>query len=145
METFWWIFGISLVVLEFVLPGLVSVFIGLGAITVAGLLHFRFIDQFLEQFVVFVAASLIYIFSLRLLVMRWYPTDTERKNIEEDEDLIGLLATVVEEIPAGGVGRVAHSDTTWKATSRDGTAVALGKDVEIVGRDNITWIVTPAS
>ncbi len=145
MESFWWIFGISLVALEFVLPGLVSVFVGLGALTVAGMMHFRVVNQLPEQFIVFIASSSLYIFSLRLLVMRWYPSDTERKNIEADDDLIGSLMTVVEEIPAGGVGRVTHADTTWKAMSREGRAVAVGEDVEIVGRENITWIVKPSS
>ncbi|OGQ77315.1 MAG: hypothetical protein A2289_00135 [Deltaproteobacteria bacterium RIFOXYA12_FULL_58_15] len=142
MENFWWVLGITLIVLEFFLPGLVSVFIGLGAVTVALLLHFQVVDGLIAQFMTWIAASLVYIFSLRLLVMRWYPSNTERKDVEADDDLIGKRTRVVEEIPeGGGVGRVAHTDTTWKAVSRDGKGIPVGAEVTIVGRDNITWIV----
>lgn len=141
MELFWWCFGISLIVLEFVLPGLVSIFVGLGAVSVAALLHYQVIDGLAEQVVVWFASSLAFIFSLRVLVIRFYPSDTERTEIETDDDLLGMPSTVVEEIPAGGVGRVAHSDSTWKATSQDGERIMVGEDVQIAGRDNITWIV----
>jgi membrane protein implicated in regulation of membrane protease activity len=141
MESFWWYIGILLIVLEFILPGLVSVFVGLGAITVAALMHYQVIDGLVAQFVTWFVMSLAYIFSLRLLVISFYPSDIERKDIEADDDLIGMPTTVVEEIITGGIGRVAHGDSTWQATSQDGERIAAGEPVRIVGRDNITWIV----
>ena len=141
MESFWWYFGIILIVLEFMLPGLVSVFIGLGAITVAALMHYQVITGLGVQFAAWLVVSLAYIFSLRLLVIRFYPSDIERKNIDADYDLIGTSTKVVEEIVEGGIGRVTHGESTWQAKSQGGERISVGETVQIVGRDNITWIV----
>lgn len=144
-ETFWWLVGITLMLAEFILPGLVSIFLGLAAITVALLLHFEWIHHIDHQVIVWCLTSIVYIFTLRLLVMKFYPMDTFKQNIDEDLDVFGQQAIVTVAIPNHGEGRIRHDDSTWKARSKTGQEIAQGERVTIVGRNNITWLVEKIS
>jgi inner membrane protein len=143
MINFWLIFGAVLVFGEFILPGLVSVFVGLGALTVALGMYLGLITGLPAQFIVWFISSIVYVFSLRLLVMRWFPSDTMQSNVDEDLDVIGQIAQVIDDIEKGGVGRVSYAGSTWSAQCVDEIAdtIPAGECVEIVGRDNITWLV----
>lgn len=141
MSQFWLGLGILLVLAEFILPGLVSVFVGLGALTVVALLHFNYIESIPAQLITWFVSSTVYIFSLRLLVMRFYPSDTEKQNIDEDQLIIGQLVDVTETIPVGGTGRVAYGNTTWPAYSNSDQEVSAGEKVKVISRENITWLV----
>lgn len=129
---------------EFILPGLVSVFIGMGALTVAFFLHMGWVDHIVHQLLVWFSSSLIYIFSIRLIVVKVYPTDTGKTDIDEDNAVEGQIVEVTEDIPAEGMGRIKYGDSTWKAWTSDSTEIAAGEKAKIVGRDNITYIVEEA-
>jgi len=141
MFEFWLGFGIALVLAEVVLPGLVSIFVGMGALTVAALLYYHHIDSVASQFIAWFVSSIVYIFSLRLSAMKYYPTDTIVRKIDDDIVVIGQLVKVVETIPSGGAGRIAHSESTWNAISKETEDIQPGEEVKVVGRDNITWLV----
>ena len=49
--------GIFLMATEFLLPGLVMVFVGMGALTVALGMYFGYIDGNIQQFVTFFISS----------------------------------------------------------------------------------------
>ncbi len=137
----WILAGVILVFSELLVPGLVTVFLGLGALTVAALLHFAVIESLAAQLSAWFIISTIYIFTLRILVMRYYPMDTEKRNIDEDKMMIGKIVEVIETIPAAGSGRVQFGESTWTAVDIDGEQVFAGEKVRIVARDNISWIV----
>ncbi len=137
----WILFGVILIFAEFFVPGLVTIFLGLGALTVAGLLHLKYIDSIAAQFSAWFIISTVYIFSLRILVMRYYPMDTEKKIIDEDIMMIGKIVEVIETIPAAGAGRVRFGESTWTATSGGDGPIFAGEKVRIVARDNISWVV----
>jgi len=141
---FWMIFGVVLIFGEVILPGLVSVFVGLGALTVAVFIHYQIIDSIPSQLVTWFLCSTVYIFTLRLLVMKYYPSDTKKQGIDEDQMVVGQEAEVTEAILAGQLGRVAYGDTTWKATSQDKEDIQVGEKVKLLKRDNITWLVERA-
>ena len=141
MLYFWLCLGALLVFAEVILPGLVSVFVGMGALTVASLLYFHQIEHITEQLVVWFASSTLYIFSIRLLVMRYYPMDTEVQNINEDQEMIGQVVKVSETIPADGSGRIEYGDTTWTAMSINDEEIQAGNKVRITGRNNISVMV----
>ena len=61
----WLSSGIFLIAVEFLVPGLVMVFVGLGALTVALGMHFGHVDVVLEQFITFFVGSIIYLLTLR--------------------------------------------------------------------------------
>lgn len=141
MLKIWLILGGGLMLAEFILPGLVVMFIGLGALTVAGLMHFGVIDGLTQQVLVWIGASVFYLFTLRLLIIRFYPTDTEVKIIDEDLVQKNKIVKVVEKISSDKPGRIAHGDTTWAARIDKEETLAVGDSAKIVGRDNITLVV----
>jgi inner membrane protein len=142
---FWISFGAVLIIAETLLPGLVSVFIGLGALTVAALLHFHYIDDLSSQLVAWFASSTFYIFSLRLLIIKYYPSDTQKQDIDEDAAMVGLVVEVVEEISKEKTGRIRQGETTWTAITHDDHKINVGEKVRILSRDNISWVVEKVS
>jgi len=78
--------GIFLMAIEFLVPGLVMVFVGLGSLTVVFGMHFGYIDGILQQFTTFFISSIIYLLTLRFLVLRFVPSVTRKANIDEDEE-----------------------------------------------------------
>lgn len=138
---FWITTGIVLIFLEFFAPGLISLFIGLGAITVALGMHYGQVSSVFSQIVTWMLSSLFYLFTLRLLVLKFYPQDSFKSEVDEDKNLLGTPVPVVEAIPENGEGRIRFSNSTWRARSADASAIAKGEIALIQGRENITYIV----
>ncbi len=137
----WWIIGLVLVLAEFFLPGLVVVFLGLGAFLVAALSHFGIITGIVQELIAWFVSSLFFLFTLRFLVMLYYPGDTKKENIDEDDEVIGQIYILLEGISGNKKGRIKHSGSTWPVMSKNGENIDAGEKVRIVGRDNLTWIV----
>ena len=133
--------GIFLMAIEFLVPGLVMVFVGLGALTVALGMHLGYIDEILQQFITFFISSIIYLLTLRFLVLRFVPSVTRKENIDEDEEVMGSIVEIVADINSGELGRVEHSGSSWQARAEGDQTILKGEQVKIIGRDNITWIV----
>ena len=133
--------GIFLMAIEFLVPGLVLVFVGLGSLTVVFGMHFGYIDGILQQFITFFISSIIYLFTLRFLVLRFVPSVTRKANIDEDEEVMGSIVEIVAEITSGEFGRVEHSGSSWQARAEGDQTILKGEQVKIIGRENITWIV----
>ena len=133
--------GIFLMVIEFLVPGLVMVFVGLGALTVALGMQLGYIDEIPQQFTTFFISSIIYLLTLRFLVLRFVPSVTRKANIDEDEEVMGSIVEIVAEITSGEFGRVEHSGSSWQARAEGDQTILKGEQVKIIGRDNITWIV----
>ena len=137
----WLSSGIFLIAVEFLVPGLVMVFVGLGALTVALGMHLGHVDGVLEQFITFFVSSIIYLLTLRFLVLRFVPSATRKENIDEDEEVMGSIVEIVADINSGEFGRIEHSGSTWQACAEGDQTILKGEQVKIIGRDNITWIV----
>lgn len=133
--------GIFLMAIEFLVPGLVLVFVGLGSLTVVFGMHFGYIDGILQQFITFFISSIIYLLTLRFLVLRFVPSVTRKENIDEDEEVMGSIVELVADINSGEFGRVEHSGSSWQARAEGDQTILKGEQVKIIGRDNITWIV----
>ena len=133
--------GIFLMAIEFLVPGLVLVFVGLGALTVALGMHLGYIDEIVQQFITFFISSIIYLLTLRFLVLRFIPSVTRKENIDEDEEVMGSIVEIVADINSGEFGRVEHSGSSWQARAEGNQTILKGEQVKIIGRDNITWIV----
>ena len=133
--------GIFLMAVEFLVPGLVMVFVGLGSLTVVFGMHFGYIDGILQQFITFFISSIIYLVTLRFLVLRFFTSVTRKENIDEDEEVMGSIVEIVADINSGEFGRVEHSGSSWQARAEGDQTILKGEQVKIIGRDNITWIV----
>ncbi len=137
----WWFIGLAFVLAEFLLPGLVSVFLGLGAFLVAALAHYGIISGAAEEMIAWFISSIFFLLTLRFVVILYYPSDTRTENVDEDDEVIGQVVILIEGISDNQKGRIRHSDSTWPVMSAGGENIDAGEEVEIVGRDNLTWIV----
>ena len=133
--------GIFLMAIEFLVPGLVMVFVGLGALTVALGMQLGYIDEIPQQFTTFFISSIIYLLTLRFLVLRFVPSVTRKANIDGDEEVMGSIVELVADINSGEFGRVEHSGSSWQARAEEDQTILIGEQVKIIGRENITWIV----
>lgn len=141
MLQFWLIIGFILLVGEFIIPGLVVMFIGLGAMTVAGLLHYGIIDGIIPQFLTFFISSTIYIFTLRFAVLYFYPTDTETRNLDDSLSHRGEYAKATSSIATGEVGTIHYSQSEWHAKNVGTLSICNGDDVVITDQENITLLI----
>ena len=137
----WLSSGIFFTAIEFLVPGLVMVFVGLGALTVALGMYLGYIDEIVQQFITFFISSIIYLLTLRFLVLRFFTSVTRKENIDEDEEVMGSIVEIVADINSGEFGRVEHSGSSWQARAEGDQTILKGEQVKIIGRDNITWIV----
>ena len=139
----WLLAGILLVASELFLPGLVAVFLGLGAMLVALLRWLGLIDGLAYSFMAWFVSSLALLVVVRSTLKRFMPSETSFTPLEEDVDLFGAVAEVVETVsPAHKDGRISFQGTTWPATS-DLAEIQPGAKVTILYRENLGWRVQP--
>jgi membrane protein implicated in regulation of membrane protease activity len=140
--TVWLTGGLVLMLLEFVVPGGIAFFLGLGAVLVALLLQLGLIDGWLQALTTWFIGSLALLFGLRGVVQKIVPAEVERGRSDEDIDAYNQVVEVCERIPARGEGRVVFRGSTWVARNyhadRD---LELGSRVRIIFRDNLVWLV----
>ena len=143
MTWLWLLAGILLVVSELFLPGLVAVFLGLGAMLVALLRWLGLIDSLAYSFTAWFVSSLALLVVARSALQRLMPSETSFTPLEEDVDLFGAVAEVVETVsPDHKDGRISFQGTTWPATS-DSAEIQPGAKVTILYRENLGWRVQP--
>ncbi len=140
--TVWLVGGIILMLLEFVLPGGIVFFLGLGATLVSLLLYLGVIEGWLQAFTVWFIGSLMLLFGLRGIVQKIIPAQVEKGRTDEDLDAYDKIAKVYQTIPAGGEGRIEFRGSTWAARGYDeSVSLEAGTVVRIVFRDNLLWVV----
>ena len=143
MTWLWLIGGVILVASELFLPGLVAVFLGLGAMVVALLRWLGLVDSLASSFTAWCVSSLALIVVLRSTLQRFVPSETSFTPLTEDADLFGAVAEVVETVsPSHADGRISFQGTTWPATS-DAVDIPPGARVTILYRENLGWRVQP--
>jgi inner membrane protein len=139
-ELLWFLIGLVLIILEFGIPGVVTIFFGIGAWLVALLCLFFNIPLNL-QIIVFIIGSIIPLILLR----KWFKkmlegrSDVGTVDLDELAEFLGKKVVVTEKITPEKKGRVEFRGSTWKAEAYENLAV--GETVEIVDKNNITLIV----
>ncbi len=136
----WFAVGVLLLLLEFLSPGVIILFFGIGAWLVAVLC--LMLDLSINmQLSLFILSSLFLLISLR----KWFKTLFLEPNEAGEEALsefVGKKAIVTQKITATG-GKVEFQGSYWGAEA--GTIIPQGTAGEIGGRNNITLIVKPLS
>ena len=136
-----WIYaGALLVFLELVVPGFVLCFFGLSAATV-GLLRFAFGEAFTLtwQLAAFSAFSVLYIAILRRMLKKVFVGGKVETKTDFDNESVGRLGKVTEEIRPPLAGRVLIGDAEWTAVASE--PLAAGVDVKVVAQENLTMKV----
>jgi membrane protein implicated in regulation of membrane protease activity len=141
---FWWaIAGIALMISEFVVPGIVLVFFGIGALVTA-LVAWLIPALGLEwQMVIFIIVSLTSLFGLRRLLKPIFMGRTSGGPEESGElnQLVGTLGEVTQEIQPGKTGRILLNGSSWKAVADE--QIGAGTPVKVTAQSNLTLTVKP--
>lgn len=134
----WFLIGLSLLVAEFFIPGLVVFFFGIGAWAVVLALSVVRFGLGL-QVLIFLAASV----AALMIFRRWFKDHLyKNKGLSTGEsDYLGKRVVVIKEIKQDLKGKIELYGSYWDAVAD--VPVAAGEVVEIVSKDNITFKVVP--
>lgn len=136
-EVIWFLIGLALLLLEFIMPGLVIFFFGVGACIVALVCLLTDISINV-QLVIFIVSSVLSL----LLLRRWLKGMfmghvVSKQDLKANlEEFVGQKAVVKEKILPKAGGKVEFRGTNWVAEADE--EIAEGTVVEIIGKDNIT-------
>jgi membrane protein implicated in regulation of membrane protease activity len=136
-EVVWFLIGLALLIMEFVLPGLIIAFFGVGACVVA--LICLVTDISLNtQLLIFIITSVLSLLCLRKWLKGiFFGHIVSKQDLKANlEEFIGQKAVVKEKITPKVGGKVELHGTNWSAEADE--EIAEGTVVEIIGKDNIT-------
>lgn len=136
-EIIWFLIGLILLIMEFVLPGLIITFFGVGAWIVALVCLFTDIG-INTQLIIFILSSVLSLLFLRKWLKGIFLGHAvSKQNLKENlEEFVGQRAVVKETIKPKAGGKVEFHGTNWVAQADE--EIAVGAVVEIIDKDNIT-------
>ncbi len=145
-ETITWIFlagGILLMLLETMVPGGVSLFLGISGLITGGLRWFGILSDPATSLLVWLFTSIALILLMRPLFMKYWGGETSYKLADEDLEAMDQVVEVTETVNAlDDNGRIRFQGISWQARTLEGK-VEAGEKAVIKYRDNVTWIIEP--
>lgn len=138
----WFLAGLLLVLLEFAAPGVILVFLGMGAWAASLTAWLGWTPTLAGQMGVFAAASVIFLWGLRNLWKDWFMGRSQHGDSRETDDEflnkeVRVVTTITTEIP----GKVEFKGAHWKARGLGN--LDAGDFATIVGREGLQLIVRP--
>ncbi len=139
----WFLIGLGLIFSEFIIPGIILVFFGMGAWTAAATTWLGWSSSWTMQLLVFAISSVVYLVALR----RWFQArfvgfEEDRQNPTDNlDEFRGQTVTVIEDIKVPGGGRVEFKGAQWSALSE--IPIPAGHRARVTGVDSITLLVEP--
>ncbi len=139
----WFLVGLILVVGEFVVPGLIVIFFGIGAWLTAALCMVLDVPLAV-QLAVFLVGSIACLVVLRRRFQKLFKGLVRHQNPDgsDSSELIGEQGVVCAPIGPGGPGKVELRGTTWNAEAD--VELETGKRVEVVKTRGLTLMVKKA-
>ena len=136
-ELIWFLVGLVLLIFEFILPGLIIAFFGVGACVVALVCLITDIG-INTQLIIFIIASVLSLLCLRKWLKGIFLGHTgSKQNLKENlDEFVGQKAVVKKKIVPKAGGKVEFHGTNWLAQADE--EIAEGVMVEIISKDNIT-------
>ncbi|WP_440875289.1 NfeD family protein [Thalassotalea sp. PLHSN55] len=139
----WLTLGIILMCAELIIPGGIVVFIGLGAVLTGVLWFLGITTTWTSALVFFFIATMVLVMAFRGVSQKLVGGDSHIANTDENLDIYGKTAQVLETIgPGEHVGRIEFQGTQWPALG-DGQEIPSGSEVTIVCHENISLLVEP--
>ncbi|MEZ5017300.1 MAG: NfeD family protein [Flavipsychrobacter sp.] len=139
-HTIWFLIGFALILLEFVVPGFVLVFFGIGA-WVTAIVCWVFDVSINVQLFIFLISSIASLALLRRAIKKRYMDKTSPVSGGLEDEYIGQVATAVASFAAGEVGRVSFKGANWEAIATK--PVKEGDRLRITGYKSIQLFVEP--
>lgn len=145
-ELLTWIFlggGLALMILETLIPGGVSFFLGLSGILIGALRFFGFLVEPSTAIMAWLGISIGLILVFRPLLMKYWGGESSVKLADEDFEAMDQIVEVVEPVnDLDNSGRIRFQGISWQARTLKGE-LQPGQKAKIKYRDNVTWIVEP--
>jgi membrane protein implicated in regulation of membrane protease activity len=137
----WWawiLLGIGLLVVEMAAPGgLFALFFGIGAILVGALAGLGAAGPEWLQWSLFAILSVVLLGAFRRRLRGKLGAPGLKA------DLAGEVATVLADVPAGGVGKAELRGTPWEARSATGGALAKGQRCRVERVEGLMLLLRP--
>ena len=138
----WFLAGLVLVLLEFAAPGVIIVFIGLGAWAASLTTWLGWTTSMASQTTVFAIASVVFLVGLRNLCKSWFMGLSKTGNASDtDEEFLEREVRVVTSITPDTTGKVEFKGASWNARST--AALNPGDKAVIIERDGLLLTVRP--
>ena len=145
-ELIWFLVGLALVLAEFMLPGVILVFFGLGAWVTAVTSWIGLTPGWSSQLLTFAISSVV----LLALLRRWFRArffgyvGDDHALDENIDEFKGQVVKVTSELPGSGdEGKVEFKGASWTARSEE--AIAAGDKAIVENAEGITLVVRPAN
>ncbi len=139
----WIIAGALLAASELIVPGMVTIFLGIAAVLVALGYKTGILEGIISGVASWIVISLFSVFVIREMVVKLLPGDATYKHVDEDVDAYGCIVEVIEDVKMeDDSGRIKFRGTTWQATS-NAKLIPAGSKARIAARDNLVWIIEP--
>ncbi|MES2599075.1 MAG: NfeD family protein [Verrucomicrobiota bacterium] len=137
----WFIVGLVLILAEFFVPGIILIFIGMGAWVTSLTSWLGLTTTLASQTAVFALSSIVLLVGLRRFFKDWFMGRSQTGTANEvDEEFIGKEARVVSAISPQVTGKVEFKGAQWNARST--SVLGRGDMVLITARDGLMLIVT---
>lgn len=136
----WLLIGILCIGAELLIPGLVVIFFGFGAILTALFSLLPLIqDRLWIQILIFLVFSILSIVFLRKKFTPIFKGSVFLPNKQADSE-VDAYALVLESLSEKKEGRIKYKGTTWNAISVSGE-IPEGARVKVVRQEGLTYIV----
>lgn len=133
--TIWLLCGVLGIGLELIVPGLIVIFFGCGAV-LTGLCLWLFPAMAIElQLIIFAVVSVVLLFAFRKMLKKKFFQKATTDKDELADEYVGKQAVALTEFE-NGRGKVEFKGTGWEATSSD--EIHKGDLVLIVSHESIT-------
>ena len=137
----WLVLGLILVALEMAASGgFYVIFFGIAALAIGGLRLFDAAGPAWLQFLLFSIVSVASLLLFRSAFMRWMKLDQPGADVDS---LVGEVATPLEDIAPGAVGRAELRGTVWTARNASPLAVIRGQRCTVVRVDRLMIFLQP--
>ena len=134
----WFLLGLALIFLEFIVPGVILVFFGIGAWAAAATSYLGLTASFKYQLIVFAIVSIALLVVLRKWIKgKFYGHVTDVQDLSKNiDEFTGQSVVVLQDIiPDKMDGAVEFKGARWRAISED--HIKTGELAVIIGVDGI--------
>lgn len=136
----WLLLGLLLMVGELATPGgFYIVFFGLAAV-LTGIVALAGLTDTSAQMLLFIVASVAGLALFRTRVLRWMQHDPQAPEVDA---VVGEVATAIEALVPGGIGKVELRGASWSARNASAGDLVPGARCRVLGIDGLMLLVGP--
>lgn len=138
---YWLLLGLLLLGAEMMTPGgFYILFFGLAALVVGAIAWLELVPGESAQWLLFSGMAVAFLLLFRgPLLARINASEVKHPDVDS---MLGEIATPVDTLAAGAVGRVELRGTTWSARNTGPNPLAKGQRSKVTGMDGLTLLIT---